>query len=544
VQQLTPASAVSWYGALSAGRITLAPQANDKGYRWTDKSGDWIDYNTQGQVVAYGDRNNNTVWMARDDTGRLLGVVDPRGRVLYTLHYSGELLTEVKDYPVAGLAGDLPARSVKYAYDERNRLVEVTDVRGHKTRYDYNASNRLTKITDAEGRSETLAYTGDAVSKHVAADGGVTDFEFEYDDANKQFISKITGPQTAAGRRVEDLTHNRAGKLVRQLVNGRTDTEVRYDTGARAEISTNARGFSTRIVRNEFEQITQTVYPDGTSVRKSYSPVHLQTTEEVNQIGTRTVMHRDAVGNLTMLIQAAGTSAEKTQAFELNTRGQVVRMTHKGRTEANGRVTPDAIWQIEHDEQGGVAKITDPEGHVHRYVQDRLGRLRAYVDPLGQETRYGVDLAGEVVQITDALGRVTAVQRDKVGNVVSVLDARAKQTLLSYDALNRPISTTNPVGGARRYQYNAQGLRVQVTDEDGVTERAEFDNFLRLVKHLDGPTVAVSHSLFERSLRRLEDLMPVETVLPKAHQAAFPTAVWLGQNRHKGRLLRSSFGYV
>lgn len=486
VRQLAPAGAASLYATLATGRMTLVPQTNDKGYRWIDKSGDWIDYNTQGQVVAYGDRNNNTVWMARDDGGRLLGVIDPRGRVLYTLHYTGELLTEVKDYPVAGLAGDLPARSVKYAYDDRNRLTEVTDVRGHKTKYDYNASNRLIKITDAEGRSETLAYTGDAVSKHVAADGGVTDVVFEYDDANKQFISKITGPQTQAGRRVEDLTHNRSGKLVRQLVNGRTETEVRYDTGARAEISTNARGFSTRTVRNEFEQVTQTVYPDGAAVRRVYSPVHLQQSEEVNQLGVRTLMERDTAGNLTKLIEAAGTNAERVREFEVNTRGQVTRMIHKGRTEANGSVTPDAVWQIEHDEMGGVAKITDPEGHAHRYVQDRLGRLRAYVDPLGNETRYDVDAAGEVTKVTDALGRATTIQRDKVSNVVSIVDARSKRIQASYDALNRPLTVTNTLGGVQRFQYNLQGLRVQATDEDGRSVRAEFDNFLRLVSQKDG----------------------------------------------------------
>src|SRR5690606_31350738 len=373
VRELPTAVASAVYASLSAGQIALAPQTNEQGYRWLDKSGSWIDYNTQGQVVAYGDRNHNTVWLARDDGGRLLGVVDPRGRVLYTLHYSGELLSEVKDYPVAGLAGELPSRSVKYAYDERNRLVQVTDVRGHTTRYDYNGANRLIKITDAEGRSESLEYAGDTVSRHTAADGGVTDYVFEYDDVNKQFISKITGPQTEAGRRVEDLTHNRTGKLVRQIVNGRTETEVRYDTGARTEISTDARGFTTRTVTNEYDQVTQIVHPDTATEARSYSPLHLRLTERVDELGIKTRFHHDAVGNLMSRVEAVGTPDERTVVYQRNAKGQLTQIRIEGRTESNGVVTPDAVWQIEYDDRGQLLRVAEPLGGTRSYTHDRQG---------------------------------------------------------------------------------------------------------------------------------------------------------------------------
>ena len=66
--------------------------------------------------------------------------------------------------------------------------------------------------------------------------------------------SKITGPETPAGRLVEDLTHNRTAQLVRHMVNGITYEQLQYDTGARAQTSTNARGFATRTTRNETTQ--------------------------------------------------------------------------------------------------------------------------------------------------------------------------------------------------------------------------------------------------------------------------------------------------
>jgi YD repeat-containing protein len=244
---LPAAAPASLDSQLVTGSITLAPVAIAKGYRWIDRGGDWIDYNTQGQVVAYGDKNDYMVWMA---SGTLRGVVDANGRVMYTLHYTGSLITEVRDYPIAGMSLDMPARSVKYQYDAANRMTAVVDVRGNTTRYGYDTGNHILTITDQEGRVETLAYAGNSVAKRNAPDGGITDYLFEYDDTNKQFNSRITGPETTAGRRVEALTHNRTGQLVRRTINGRIDDEVRYDTGARAEIRTNARGFTSRITKN------------------------------------------------------------------------------------------------------------------------------------------------------------------------------------------------------------------------------------------------------------------------------------------------------
>ena len=481
VRQQAPATAA----ALATGQIAPAPVSNDKGYRWIDRSGAWIDYNTQGQVVAYGDRNDNPVWLVRDAGGTLRGVVDAAGRVLLTLHYTGELLTEVRDYPVAGLAQDLPARSVKYAYDERNRLTQVTDARGNVVKYDYDIGNHIVKITDQEGHAETLLYAGETVKKRTAPDGGVTDYEFDYDDTNKQFISKITGPETPAGRRVEDLTQNRVGKLVRRLYNGQVDAEMRYDTGARAETVTNARGFTTRTTRNEFDQPVELVNPDGTTRKYSYSALNLAVTENVDEAGVRTAYLRDARGNLLKLTDAVGTPQETVIEYERNALGQAIRTTRKGRTEANGTVTPDAVWQSEFDARGLLRKITDAEGHVHQYVYDRAGRLVSYTDPRGHATTFEVDPDGNLVRVTDALARVIALSYDKLGNPLSETDGRGKVARRAYDSMSRVTQFTSPVGGEYKIQYDTQGLPIRATDEDGRTTAYEFDNLLRLTRHTD-----------------------------------------------------------
>jgi RHS repeat-associated protein len=508
VKQLAIAATATQYANIASGQLAASiigsPVANAKGYRWIDKSGDWTDYNTQGQVVAFGDKNNNIIWLLRDTDGLLIAVIDGNpasaGKVLYSLHYSGQLVTQVKDYSgSASTSIDQANRSISYQYDDKNRLTQVTDTRGGITAYTYDARNRIIKITDPENRIEKFGYIGDTTRRRTAPDGGVSDFVFEYDDVNKQFTSKISGPETAAGRTSEIYTHNRVGKLVGQTLNGRAELHIKYDTGSRSEVRTNARGFGTRLTKNEFEQLVLVDQADGTSSSKTYSAQHLGLTQETDELGIVTQYQYDAKGNLTQKKQATGTSDERITNYVVNSQGQATSITRKGRTETNttggtATVTPDATWQLEYDSLGQVKKTIDPEGNTRQYAYDRDGNLRKYTDPRGNSTSYEVDAAGNLTKSTDALGQIQTYQYDKVGNLTQVTDARAKVSQAAFDAMNRSTKIVNAVGGQFQVQYNAQGMPITEIDEDGRTSRAEFDNFLRITKQLDGLGNATDYS--------------------------------------------------
>lgn len=463
------------------------------GYRWTERNGTWVDYDARGQMVAWGDRNNNAILLQRDSKGMVRAVLNDKGRMLLSLHYTGELLTEVKDYPLSELSQDLPSRSVKYRYDDKNRLTEVIDVRGNSIKYEYDAGNHITKVIDQESRVEQLVYEGNVVKQMIAADGGVTDYAFDYDEVNRQFSSRITGPETAAGRRVETLTHNRNGNLVRQVVNGRVELEVRYDTGTRTTIKKNARGFITRTSKNEFDQVTQVAYPDDTGIKRTYSPLHLQLMEETDELGVKTQFQYDNKGNLLKKTEAAGTPDERVTEYEVNSLGQTTRMTRRGRTERNGSVTQDASWQAEYDAQGHVSKTIDPESKVRLYQYNRAGHLVSFTNARNRQTRYEVDAAGNLLKVIDPLNHVRTYRYDKVGNQVEVVDARAKAVQSAYDAMNRAVQITNSVNGVFKREFDAAGQPVLETDEDGRTERFEYDNFMRLTKEMDGLSNVTQH---------------------------------------------------
>ena len=239
------------------------------------------------------------------------------------------------------------------------------------------------------------------------------------------------------------------------------------------------------IVKDEFGNLVKTTNPDGTATSASYSSSHGQVLEETDEAGVKTQYEYDTQGNRTKRVEAASTSDQRVTEYEVNSLGQTVKFTRKGRTEANGTVTPDAVWQLEYDDQGQIKKSTDPEGSVRQYAYGMAGNLLSYTDPPGHVTRYVVDANGNLIKLTDALGRVKTYGYDKVGNLTSYTDARGKGTQAAYDAMNRRNRITNPIGGVYQLKYNAQGLPIAETDEDGRTRQAQFDNYLRPTQQSD-----------------------------------------------------------
>lgn len=97
-----------------------------------------------------------------------------------------------------------------------------------------------------------MSYDGKTLKSMQDALGNTTTYQSEYNDPTKEFFSKTVGPQTEAGQRVQEDYHNRQGRLKRQVVNGKTQVDIKYDTINRVDYITNVRGFTTQVERDEF----------------------------------------------------------------------------------------------------------------------------------------------------------------------------------------------------------------------------------------------------------------------------------------------------
>lgn len=468
----------SLYNQLQSGKVTINTQAKS-GYRWYDKSGDWINYNVQGQVISWGDKNDNSVWLLRSQDGKLRGVTDGKGIVQFSLHYDGDKLIKVQDYSQTG--DTRASRSVNYSYDARNRLTEVTDVRGYTTTYTYDDGNRLTAITDPETRKTELAYQGNTIKQQTDPEGAVTDYQFDYDSSNKTFFSKTVLPETEAGRYVQENYHNRNGKLVKQIVNGLPQSEIRYDPANRSEHVTNARGYTTIITKDEFENVVGVTHPDGSKVTHKYSARHMGMTESTDEEGITTRYEHDDKGNLIKRIEAVGTQEARVTDYTRNDKGQMTAITYQG----NGN-TPDTTWRMTYDTKGNIADVTDPEGRQSKYQYDRMGNLTLYTDGNNHSSEFQYDNASNLTVEADPTGNAYKYSYNKSGDLTQVTDPKGNATNYSHDKLGRTTAITHAEGGSYRISYNGQGLPIKETDEDGRSVSTAYDNFLRLIQSKDG----------------------------------------------------------
>ncbi len=473
-----------------------------KTLRWQDRTtGNWMEYRRndastlQFQLVKYGDRNNVAVSLVYDDQNRLHEVRDHSGSLVFKYAYVNGLLTEIQDNPALIPGNTAPLRRVKYEYATTSRagqsypvIVKVTDVLGNPTLYTVTGGN-LTAVTDAEGRKTQYQYTADRITKTIAPDGAETTYVYEYDKLKRQFYVRVTEPPAASsgGNRVTESWYDDQGILLRQAVGGiDLYQKTVEDTANRHETYTLAPGRKTEIVKDEFGNIIKTANPDGTITSASYSSIHGQVLEETDEAGVKTQYEFDSKGNRTKRIDAAGTPDQRVTEYEVNNLGQTVKFTRKGRTEANGTVTPDAIWLIEYGTQGQITQTTDPEGNVRRYDYDVAGNLLSYTDPLGKVWQYSYDANRNPLSETDPLGHSTQYAYDKVGNLLSAKDARDHLWRWVYDARNRETKSIDPYGSEFIHRFGVAGALSKVADASGKSSQFDYDTLSRLTRATDG----------------------------------------------------------
>ncbi|MBL0042692.1 MAG: RHS repeat protein [Xanthomonadales bacterium] len=104
------------------------------GWRWSNTGGDWVDYDADGKIVAYGDRHDVSVRFVRNGDGLISAVRDDRDALVLAFTYTNGQPTTITDR-----AG----RSVSYTWTGTN-LSSVQDVFGHVWTYTYDGNGQIT----------------------------------------------------------------------------------------------------------------------------------------------------------------------------------------------------------------------------------------------------------------------------------------------------------------------------------------------------------------------------------------------------------------
>src|SRR5713226_6983159 len=474
------------------------------GFRWANRTGDWIDYDAQGNITAYGGRNDVKVsfeYQTTNGVSRLTGLFDHFGTKVLTFIYTGNQLTAIQDYT---------NRKVQYAYNLDGNLTQVIDVLGNiwtyvytvneftdqqcKTQYEYDSGSgqiikifdqctpiivrdgfRLTSRTDPEGRILTQSYAANGFNAgQTQADGSKLQYSYDYDKAKKQHYVKETSP---AGK-VTERWYDADGNRIREVINGRTTSTLIVEPRRRTE--TNERGLITIYELDEWDNPTMMTYPDNTTVSYSYDPLYSNVTQMTDERGIITKYDYDPKGNLIKLTEAYGLAEQRITEYAYDPYGN--RLTEKRLGDAN---TQEAIFTYDYDTRGNVIRITNPETNPTAYTYDVMGNALTKLDTRGKTWTKTYDVAGHLISEKNPLLHTIQYQYDKVGRCIKTIDALNNVTQYAYDARDNLIAITDANIKTLQYTYNSEGQKIQVIDQEGKIQRYEYDLDGRLVKTID-----------------------------------------------------------
>ena len=478
-----PASLV---GATPASTLAGGlPLTNQPGYRWLERGGNWIDYNQNGLIVGYGDKNDVRVWFeygTGPDAGKIKKVRDHFGRTVLTYLWTGDKLTEIRDNPSLIAGNPAPQRRVQYQWND-TQLISVTDVMGYPTTYTWEGK-RLKTATDPEGRTRTLTWgpTG-RISSVREPDGSTTSYVYDYNKTRREFYNRITYPATAAGSKVEERWYDNDGRLIRTDINGKTQSTLTIDTGARTRSSTDALGRSTVTTLDEFDNPVKVSYPDGSSTRAKYSAAHNGLLEETDELGVKTTHEYDSKGNRTKTTEAQGLPEQRITDYTLNAFGLITQITRKGGAVSlpNGTTASiaDATTQFDYDAQGNPIQLTDGESKLTQTRYDLIGNPLQVTDARGKLWKATYNARGQELTRTDPLNQTATRRWNKAGDPTGQTDAAGNATTYTVDARGRLTQTTNALNQTRKQEYDALGRPTAQINEAG-------NRLIELAYDLDG----------------------------------------------------------
>ncbi|HWS88127.1 MAG TPA: RHS repeat-associated core domain-containing protein [Pyrinomonadaceae bacterium] len=481
---------------------TIDPQGNVKTATYDDRGNKLSETNAAGKTTSYTydardnrtavtDPLGNVTRFAYDSRSQLLTATDPQGRV--TSH----------SYSPAGAplsTTDPLGNTTTSTYNAAGLLETTTDADGHVARYEYDADGRAVREIDPSGRVSSYTYdaNGNRLSQtltRTAPDGTAQALttSFGYDRLGR--LTRVTLPDgttaehvyDSSGRKVADVDQlgrrtsyefDEMGRLVRTTFPDGTKAETAYDAEGRPVKETDAAGRETAFTYDSLGRLEKVTHPDGTFTTTTYDSIG-RATAAFDERGHRTAFEYDpgcgCADRLTKVTDPLGHAT----TFTYDASGNRVSMT-----DARGNTV-----KFEYDELGRRTRVVFPDGTSASADYDALGRPVSKTDQAGKTTRYEYDKLGRLAKVLDALDQATTFTYDEVGNLLSQTDANNHATRFEYDRMGRRVKRTLPLGMSETYAYDASGQLTSRTGFDGKTTTYAYDAMGRLLSKTPDPSL-------------------------------------------------------
>ncbi|MFI6639249.1 RHS repeat domain-containing protein [Streptomyces sp. NPDC050504] len=412
-------------GKLVAGDDTKAPAAlrtvYDGAGRPTDAIAMKFGDETRRTVTQY-DGNRTTVLPPKGGTARTT-VTDAVGRTVEVVEYTSQDRTT--------------SQSIKYAYDKRGSLVQITDPAGNQRKFGYDARGREVRSEDPDQGVATTTY--DAMDRPVTTtDGRGVSLTSTYD---------VLGRKTALKEGAKTLA------------------EWSYDSVAKGEMSEARRLIGANVYTQKITGYTDDYQPKGMDVVVPAAEGGLAGTYKW---GFAYNQYTGMLGTITQ--PAIGDLPAERVVTRYDAQDEVQGLTAGGRILVNS---------AQYDAFGRVMRTEYNDNNTRRLYRswaydEHTGELlrattdRSMAPQRVDDTHYSYDLAGNVTRITTATGQDQQKSTDTQCFTTDALQRMTQAWTSKDDCAGAP--SKEKVGGPQpywlSYSYDALGNRTQETRHD------------------------------------------------------------------------------
>jgi RHS repeat-associated protein len=465
--------------------------------------------------------------------GRLRRIVDSLGRsIAVDTHRDGRVLglfladpsapdgrraLMVYEYDSAGnviVGRDLYGATLRFRWDEPNRMTARTDRRGYSFYFSYDEQGRCVHSRGEDGLLEVfLDYQPDFKTTFVRrGDGGQWIYSFDVTGV----VTQITDPYGGVTR----FTVADTGRVTEEVDPNGNVTRFLYDGTGRHYARLDPLGY----ILPTYEQAT--IPRDPLAYELPETPLEW---EHGRLLAPREILRpapEDPVFNgfspavrdafLQINRQPGAAAIPPAPAFS----DDLLRRTEdeQGRLVEQGPPSKPQLWR--YDPNGNLTEYHDSDGAVYRYVYRSWNALHQQIDPLGNATIFNQSINGLVNRVEDPGGTVTEYAYDLKDRLSEVRrDGRVRERYV-YDAATNIIEKTDasgrrlvawevgpatldrirllPDGQSHVFEYDSRGRIVAATTPGGTATFVFAEHGERLEDKRDG--IGVVHEFDRRRL--------------------------------------------
>ena len=330
-----------------------------------------------------------------------------------------------------------------WTYNDRNVLCEVISSQTGTLRYTYDQHERMTSWADTHATRAHYEYGADGRVSRNWSDTGHLNTRFEYDlPAQRTVVIDALGGVTT-------YDWDKRGLVWRQIDQLGNEWLTEWGRNFNVVSRTDPLGNVTRYEYDIYGDRVALVDPLGNTEKWTYY-VSGRVRSHTARDGATTVLRYDNRGNLASVQDAEGNFTRYRRA-----------------------------------ESGQVLRIEYPGGGQERFQYDLLKRPRIMRTIAGFEQHMQYDGEGRLVRLSDQIGAETRWDYTRGpdnlrGAMRSVTLPDGGTTFAAYDTEGMRIAVTNAEGGTRRSSYGAFDLLETSTDEAGHSLQFEYNALTRL----------------------------------------------------------------